>query len=372
MSEELLPNTPEEQPKDEFTLAKEQIEAALRADPRFLRHLEPYNPISTDSFIQQYAFKKVMWLRFGENAKERNEAAETQWMDEAAEHLTYILQKKLFDAQCLWRAEQVVYEGVEISTDFYYWETHILNCPFLEPVTEVEVALYQQFLESKDADLSELPYVDWQEYEYIKDAYHEENSEWSIPAWYEFHNSHTGANTYMALPDIRGEKEERYLELVRQKEREEHAAEAEEYERTRDKRPMLPYRDAELMRAIVNDCESAETRALYEAYTHDSRHSDEHSDLYGVLQFLLNADEPIPIESHPDFRTALYEAETRHRLHKISEHLPMAYEEYQLNLSLGLRASEDDAHRREGIVESVRKMILEGRRLAGEPENFDF
>ncbi len=370
MAEENLPNNEEQPQKPPVT--KEQIEEWLRTEPRFQSYFEGFQPWSVESFMDSYATYKKMWLDYGQMYIDRNASAETQWIEEAAAHLKYILQKKLFDAQCLWRAEQATYEGVEICYDFQVWETNILNCPFLEPITEAEIELYQQFLNSNNVYLEEMDDEDWQEYEDIKEAYATDDGNRNFPEWYDFHNGRTGAGVYMTLPDIRGAKEEGYRDLFFEKQRAEKAEEWAEYERTRDKRPTLFFSDKEQVRYFVTTFEDARTRELYEAFEHSNRHAGDREELERTIRFLLDTDELISIERHSDFREALREAAQRYRLRKISEHLPLAYEEYLMNRSLGLQGATDNRYRRDDLRELWGSSILAGRKLAGEPEDFDF
>src|SRR5438045_2809039 len=93
---------------------------------------------------------------------------------------------------------------------------HILNCPFLDPVSEEDVAIYMQYLQSNNFCNNPFMYRQWQDYEQLKEAYTTDNSDFAVPDWYEFHNGRTGHGTYMLLPDIRGEKEEHYMKIWRE------------------------------------------------------------------------------------------------------------------------------------------------------------
>ncbi len=368
MSEE----TNEENPK----ITQEQIEHELRTEPHFQAYFERFASYSVDSFIPFYAQRKKMWLDNGKWNVEQNEKAETQWIEAAAVHLKCILQKKLFDAQCLWRAEKETYEGVEICEDFLRWENDILRCPFLEPIAEHEVELYRQYLLSNNAyvepDEGRWFLHNWQDYEDLKEAYATDDANRNFPEWYDFHNGRTGAGVLMTLPDVRGPKEDFYLQLAYDKQRAEHAEEWAEHERNSDQRPPLPY-DEEHLKYFVTTFEDAPTRRFYEAASHQNRHGEMDEQLMTAISCLLEADEMIPMEGHYDFREAILNTEQLYRLRMIAEHLPIAYEEYLLNHNLGLAPVPKD------IVETMtnranrfRADILQGRRLAGEPEDLNF
>lgn len=363
MEEENAPSQPR--------MTEEQITEDLRTNPRYQSYFKGFQPGSVDDFIKDYAWRKKMWLDYGQSALDRKARAETHWIEAAALHLSYIQQKKLFDVQCRWRAEQATFPDILICADFRTWEKDVLNCPFLEPITPDEVECYQQFLQSNNANLEEMPYVRWQAYTDFKEAYQTDNADEPFPEWYEFHNNRTGAGVYLTLPDIRGEKEGMYLDLYYGRQEATRTAQ-EKTAPARDTRPRLAYYDTDHLRFFITTFEDAHTRELYEAYTYSNRHREEERSLEVIISFLLNTDEVIPIERHADFREALREAAHRYELQKIADHLPIAYQEYCLNQSLGLRSPIDEKDQLAKGAEGWRDRILEGRKLAGEPEDFDF
>ena len=53
-----------------------------------------------------------------EKDADKNECTRLKWIDSTFRHFEIILQKKLCDAQCLWRAEMTEYDGVKLWADF--------------------------------------------------------------------------------------------------------------------------------------------------------------------------------------------------------------------------------------------------------------
>src|SRR5687767_8395140 len=110
-----------------------QFKAELMTNEIMLKFLEDAYPTSRESFISDYAHKTVQWLEWGPKNAQWLEREDLSWVNDATGRLKEIQQKKLFDMQCLWRAEKISIPAIEVSTDFDYWEEDIFNCPFLEP-----------------------------------------------------------------------------------------------------------------------------------------------------------------------------------------------------------------------------------------------
>ena len=87
-----------------------------------------------------------------------------EWVEAATKHLKVIQQKKLFDKQCLWRAEKIKIDGLQLCCEFLLWENNILNCPFIDPVSEEDLSDYIFFLQERANSYIDL-YDGWQEYE---------------------------------------------------------------------------------------------------------------------------------------------------------------------------------------------------------------
>ena len=176
----------------------------------------PY-PNACERFIDDYAKEKVNWIEWVPVMTEWVEKQDLKWITDATSRLAEIQQKKLFDYQCLWRTEKVTHPILKLTKDFDYWEENIFNCPFITPITEEEVDIYIQYLQSFNFENQQDWLERWQDYEEIKEAYNTNNENRNFPEWYDFHNGRTGLSSYLLLPDVRGQKEEFYMELWRDK-----------------------------------------------------------------------------------------------------------------------------------------------------------
>ncbi len=335
-------------------------------------YFKNYNNSSIDSFVNSYLSYKYLWYKYGNMYKQMTEDNQSQWIELAHEHLEIILQKKLFDLQCLWRAEQIKLEGVSICFDFDVWEHDIFNCPFIEPITKSDVKLYQEYLSKGDVEIDRFSIgVEWQNYDDIKEAYHADNSEIELPSWYEFHNLRTGNTKLLLLPDIRGEKEQFYQDLYfKNKEKHELQGAQPASNPNWDSRPSLSFYDNQVVSFFVKTFENKEIQNKHIHYT--EANSNENDEYYEeIFREMLDAKEPIPIKANYDFKEALALAYNEYRCTKIIAHLPLALEQYQFNIKMGFSVGDQ-----EEFYDDLRKKyverFLDGRELNGEERTLDF
>lgn len=352
---------------------KSEIIQQLKTDERYKEFFDLYQPTSVESFINTFAREKTMWYQYGDMYMAGNRDEQTRWIDQAHSHLKTILQKKLFDAQCLWRAEQIHFKEIVHSYDFNLWINNILNCPFIEPINEEDIQLYIDYLQQK-TDFEDLRWEhDWQSFNEIREAYLDPNSSGEVPEWYEYHMSHTGTGVYCNLPDIREEKESRYMTAWRDSIKAERDIQMQQYEATRDKRPFLNPYDHETCKEFIQKYDSKETLEYYKAYKHWNRHREANESLDEILSMMMSESGRIPIEAHNDWREAVRLAYGKYKAERIIEYLPMAWEEYMMNKSLGIAfpleaQREFEVEFRNGLIDK----IIKGRVYLGEEPNMDF
>lgn len=332
----------------------------IESNDAIQEYFKGYSENSIEHFVNSYLEKKYRAHKYRKYYAEELERKRTKWVDRADEHLEFILQKKLFDFQCLWRAEQVKLEGVEISFDFDVWEGDIFNCPFLE-IHWDDILMYQDFLNSGQLDSDWWP-TEWQDYHYFKE------DDCDMPEWYDYHNMRTGNSALLLLPDVRGNKEGFYFDLYREEENKKNPPPERKYEL----KPSLSVYDEEFMK-FVNEFEDAENRIMLENLHNEEIGYDRRDDYNDVVRRMDEVEEFIPIESHYDYRQALRIAYFKYFFGKIAEHLPQAYEQYLFTKSMNLGASKgalSDEWR--GYSAIYREKIIKGRILNGEPGDLNF
>ena len=90
-----------------------EIVEDLLANPKVQEFQRDYLPSSVESFIKNYATEKVRILGWGPKFELWHEDEETKWFEECFSCFEEIQQKKLFDLQCQWRADQIKVKGID-------------------------------------------------------------------------------------------------------------------------------------------------------------------------------------------------------------------------------------------------------------------
>ncbi|MEM0542483.1 hypothetical protein WFZ85_07630 [Flavobacterium sp. j3] len=332
-------------------------------------YFEGFQPHSVESFVSKYILYKFIAHRYADMYSRKAEDRRSRWINKAHEHLSYIQQKKLFDLQCLWRAEQITLPEIEICYDFEVWGSTIFKCPFLEPITKEDIKQYQNFLMQSE-EYYEFDTYTAQDYDDIKAEYLGTEEDYGImPDWYEYHNLITGNSSLLLLPDIRGEKEEFYRSFQYKKNSE---AIANAEPRVIDNRPCLSWHEEKDVRFFFTTFEDRETQLKFENYFEDKKTENRDSiDVDIILQDMMEQEETIPIDSHYDFKEAIIKAYVKFRNRKLAEHLEIAHEQYLFNLKMGFEIEQEKP-----LDRSIRKIwmqqILDGREANGEPRNLNF
>ncbi len=366
-----------EDQKPDYKALCEQWTKELMEDPVVQEYCKPYNSSSLKHFCEAYARTRSYGLQWGEMYERHNEKKQNEWIDAGYEHLCIIQQKKLFDAQCLWRADQLDIKEIEISFDFRIWEEDVLNCPFLEPVTEQEIDWYCQYLSHNNVDLKKGWMDDWQDYEEIKIAYAAENENRNMPEWYEFHNGKTGNGILLILPDLRGQREEFYANLAREAKRRENPPPP-----PRDPeldKPWMQFLETGLHIELAKQIEDKHTLKLMQEFVKatEHRHTYENERAEEDFRYLSDIkDELVPIELHFDYRQALSTAIENYKCRKIAEYLPSAFRKYEqmrnIGFELGTEKEKGQFKSYTQIGNVWRELILKGREENGEPRDFNY
>lgn len=336
-------------------------------------HLDKYRKSSVDAFITHYVNHKFQVYRYGDMYIKLAEDERTKWIDLAHEQLKCIQQKQLFDLQCQWRAEQIKLNGVEKCIDFKKWEEDILNCPFLKPISESDIELYQEFLTKFELDFANQFWnIEWQDYDEIKGGYDEDSEETSIPEWYQFHYENSETSSLLLLPDIRGEKEEFYRRIwyVNQNKEIEKKQKDQPIKLT-DNRPYLNASDRGMMSFLFSNFEDQLTQKRDQYYRMAIEEYRDTSIYEDMFRELIEANEDVPIEGHFDIKEAVEMAYNSYYAKKTAEHLPLAYEQYLLTRKMGFVIKGERDYF--GDLDDIyTKSILGGRELNGEPRDFNF
>ena len=355
---------------------------------------------NTEFNVEFYAWQKARWLVDQEKVEWCLDYTSSADLLAAQKCLGNIQQKKLFDKQCQWRAETFHHPSIEITSDFLYWEYDILNCPFIDPITEEDVALYIEFLtQYLGEDLTFLGH--WQDYNSYNSSHvtvaksmskqmddeeendddddDEEEEEGSLmPPWYQFVNEHRGDGHYLLLPDLRQEKEWKYSRIGHEEERRIYVEKMKSLP-SPDTRPHLFLHGKELMEKFINDVEE-EPEGVLKAYKVHQQFYDspEKEGMYWAKEAWEELDdcyESFPIAAGiTDWKEALIATAQQWKNTKITRNLPFFYQDYLFRNATGIRnvTDEEALMTYKKMIDGFKESILLGRELSGEPRDFNF
>lgn len=337
-----------------------ELAEELRSNEKFIEYAKGFSKNSVEKFITRYAEQKLHMEVHGRLYLGIDEREMESLISEATYGLQMIQYKKLFDLECLWRAEQIKLPGIESTWDFKDLYVDILyNKDIPDPVTESDIKFYQEFLKSPLS--CECYRFSHPEYDDLKD---EEYGLQELPGYFEYHNLKTGNGVYMQLPNVRGEKEDFYLSIY-----------TDHRQKTNPPTPPRKYDpyidtshaglikvadkigDRKFARYLRKYVEKLETAPSYE--------------LEWAVSYLCEIEDNHLIRLNPNlpWMDAIYEAAKLRQNQVVSELLPRVWEEYQMKREMNIASSP-----RQSIwdVDRWKEMILKGRELNGEPRNFDF
>lgn len=361
----------------------------LLTDPRYTEFFAPYHPDVVAHFARDYPSARHDWQYWGRQV-EAQEAADLHRPGEAAYNRLWDIQrKKLFDLQCRWRAGEAV-PGIDCSFDFVTQDAAIENCTLIDPISPEELAMYCDFvrLASDFADdVLDCYYNEpgfepreWQDYDGMRLG--EEEFEQNVPdherrgitppAWYDFHNARTGQGFLLRLPDLRGPREQRYLQAYYASidARPDPAAPA-------DPRPTWLREEDKLalQEAFLRTFEAPRLRRLRAAFLAEQARTAADEQVEEDFTFLKGCDpaDVVPVAPAADWRSALRHTVVATQRQLLLRQLPRVFEEYQFRQAQGI--SHPDATEpewRNPLGRHMRELLLRGRELLGEPRTFDF
>ncbi len=383
-SEVQLPRQVQEKFEEEIRveLIRQQTELDLKSNPVYQEFFSQFHPTSVETFIRNYARRKAVYMINGPHYLNMQEQGGLKYKILAEEGLWAIQQKKLFNLQCQWRAEQVRLKGVEHSTQFLLFSANIQHCPFISPVSRAELDLYIEFLRTEESRFS-YGYDNWQDYEAFKAEYQAEangesankEDEVTMPAWYRFYDEHMGTARLFDLPDVRGDKENRYRSIARQKQLE--TLRRKQKNVSNDTRPYLSIFDTTVVESFIKKFEDKRMVKYCRAVEEFQDQMDNNIELDDALDALRNAGTPVSIRANRDWKEAIIEAAHRFELEQIANILPSVHQEYLFRVENGINFQQNliDKKKEEyafQLCEMARTQILEGRGLLGEPQNLKF
>ncbi|MEO5569660.1 MAG: hypothetical protein ABIT08_11625 [Bacteroidia bacterium] len=349
------------------------VKEELYCNPRYKDFFENYDEETIHAFVESYAKRKAFYIMHGQELLDEEETTQLYFHSLAENFIWEIQQKKLFDLQCLWRAEKIKLEEVQVTKDFLYHEAIIKNCPHNSPVTRDELQLYVDYLFSDDYPDKEHDFQ-WQDYDFIKNqSLMFCNS--GIPAWYSYYDKHVHGKNMHDLADIRGEKEFFYLELLSKKNAVKKLYEDVNGKNKNEEKSFLQF-NYKTLEFFINTFE--DKSIIRNFYTAERQHPDlsNNSELDAAIRVLRISDENVSISANRNWKDAVIEAAKFYKTKKIAEALLTVYEQYTMRIKTQLPFyNETDCARQQIVlrnVENYKKQILKARGLNGEAADFSF
>ncbi len=355
--------------KDKEALVKEltsQIAKEMMADEQYKDYFDQFNPDSVESFIQKYADHKAGLDIYGDHTKIHQQSLMEGWQKHAWACLKEIQYKKLFDLACQWHAEEIRnLPDIEMSMDFTAVQKYILDYEALPDITQEEVDFYINYL-SKVEDVIEIyPYrKGFSVFRWSKEHY-EEHNEIGIE-YFDHHNTYSGNNRYMSLPDLRSAKEKRYLQLGLEFQQELNKETSDKIEK-----PYLSSGDEELIK-FARQFNDRKFAYYIEDYNKWRKKND--LSIHIALNYLDDIyPEIVPVGSHSNWQDEIYDATIKHMQNKVCEILPAVYQEYLMKKNAGIIITlEKDRKGDDSFRDMFRQLLFKGRELSGESRDFNF
>jgi hypothetical protein len=341
---------------------KQKLLSELKNNPRVTAYLAGFEESSAERFLESYAGTKQMLLQHGEDWR-RWQLNDSDYFRTSAEKFYWLIaEKKLFNLQCLWRAEQINLP-VAVTWEFQYWSKNIKACPFLEDATEAEIEAMIGYLERASYDHEEYDPWDWQAHDEFREEETGIGAGSNYPAWYEAYDNYFGTQHLMALPDIKGEREEKYLAAWRASWHEESRA------KSTVKVPAKPsiYSDEKSIEEFIRKTEGYKILDYYRLYRARFDNSEFKERLHNELDLFMEEPDAvwIPEGKFPD---AIFQAGHLLRVSHIKSLLPELHQNHLERKAMGIGYELEGPVEDDDLVRATIERIKEGKRLLGEEE----
>ncbi len=342
---------------EEFDQLKEEIRSDLENNPIYQSFWDKYEDHNNRSFIDHYSRVKTSYLLYGKIYHERDTEEENKLLELGNEYLNIIQQKKLYDLQCLWRSEKIELPEIEISKSFLLFEANINHCKFIEPIKPNEVEILCDFILEYAVFSASPDYIKWQEYPFDKED--QEN----FSKWYEYFEMRTEIKGYQHLEDKRGKKEEKYRNIFLNEQRKKNPPQ-----------PTQPYNYVsvdKMEELFMKQYETPLLREQKKAFERNN-YSWYKEDLSWAIEILMKSETDIPVKENPSWFEATRDAATSVWRLWLAEAVRNAYEIKENKLVLGIDIAGEWDSTNDLRVKFIKEQIIEGRKIAGEPEDLNF
>lgn len=356
---------------------EERCKERMASDPKIQAFFEQYHNRTAEHLIKTYISHRRSIIESEEDRLKNDLFYAITGSKKAEGYFWQIQQKKLFEAQCLWRAGRLDIPQIKTTMDFTYWGDAIKFCKFIEPVQPDEVELLKRFLLEKGYELDvEIQSEYFQAYDFLKRL---SNGEEYMPAFYQFWDQEKGTGYLFNLPDVRSGIETTYRELgsaeLDAKLREEMLRRADP-----DKRPIVNFFDGDVAMTLIDLLGDKEFKKIFIKFVENSDKFHETVDFdFGDIDELskgMPMHYPL-ITPYTSWRKNVGATISKYRHEVYTSELDSIYEIYCMQLEMDINPEVeieevDRIEQSKGVAEAVRRFVLKGRELSGEPADWSF
>lgn len=351
-----------------------------------------FNTDSVDSFIIDYCKRKADLTRYYHYYEElAHEVPELKFREDTEEVLKMIMQKKLFNLQLQWRAEQIKIKEISVCYDFVCWGRHVETCTFIPQITEEEIQLIQKFLLSDKVELSypfwSISHYDLQDYDEMLRK-EESGMMDNMPDWYDYYDTMMGTGSLLLLPDIRGNKESKYMDLGRElytkrQKNKRNQAKKEQLSNAEPVKgkPSMPQGFEDMCDFSLKFESDVHMKKLFEIWSNSIKQNFESKKIHRLdyeeyLGILEEANEPVYSKGGLLWHEEIIQSALRYKSKIIAKELEIIYEEYLMFNNVGITKEKNKDkfffNRNLDIRDMYIESILAGRESAGEPKDLNF
>ena len=365
-------------------------------------YFSKYETLSVENFMLGYAERKAYLAERYDSYVNRKREVDLELKKEAEDNFSLIKQKKLFNMQLEWRAENMDIEGIKVGRDFIFWGRNINECYFLPKITKEEVQTLKNYIYSSYYR----PYksgIKMLAQDYFMIITLEMLDETDFLNFYSFYDKKMKTGGLLLLQDIRGNKEDVYRSASREEEAIKFEKVKEEYKKNPPptpppKAPKLNNHKFNYVNIFANEFETDphilelfRLKKKQNVFERDRNDIDEYEedDIYNdenicddyidrMIWEIRDFNDKVPLTKCKQWRGAIKFCAEEYKRKKVLEFLDEVYQEYLLLEETGIykgRSKEQllEAFEKDDYMHmNDREQILRGRKLLGEPENFDF
>lgn len=300
------------------------------------RWKEIYEDAELERILTKYEEEKEKAREMAAFYRDRIESEKVHANERAVDCLREILHKKLFNAQCLWRAERLDIP-LKNTWAIQAYASNIFRCDFLEPITREEIDEYIRYwLSERYKDFPETVAQDHERLKayYLGHKYNALNETLDAalyagdhyPHWYAWYDECFGTNGLLTLEDVRGYKESVYLMAYRKAKNIDNSKGREAWKNLHLRKQLMPLPDQLLQFAEA----TGDVRML--AYFKDlllsSQEVEDHRAESALMYLQSIFHRQVPVEANADWRIGIDQAAHADQQKQALKCLPEVYEAY--------------------------------------------